>query len=327
MEIVVKSERPVALSEIVEHSGLPGPTAFRILSMLESAGLMQRDGVEIPFHDNQRIGPTHGLARTLQAIQRAALVEERCLRRVQVFRLALAQYTPAEPDHPLAEIEDREHDAGPEAVVIASRILRFPTGLLFRHDHPGQEHVRRRVPLLGEMSQKAVPRLRRESKAEGIKSLARHPSLAEIGHRPIARLGIEQVPPKPSGYHVVQLLQTFTIAGVLSLPRTLHHGHFNAGPAAQLPHRFRKGRPFHLHHEGKGVAALAAAETVEDLPGGTDHEGGGFFAMEGTEPFEILAGLGEGHVTGNHIQDVRPFFDLFNDILRDEAEAHAGTLL
>ncbi len=43
MEIVARSERPVALSEIVEQSGLPGPTAFRILSMLESAGLVQRE--------------------------------------------------------------------------------------------------------------------------------------------------------------------------------------------------------------------------------------------------------------------------------------------
>ncbi|MDP3514857.1 MAG: IclR family transcriptional regulator [Sulfuritalea sp.] len=57
MEIVVKSERPVALSEIVEQSGLPAATAFRILSMLEAAGLMQRE----PTGKSYGVG--HRLAR------------------------------------------------------------------------------------------------------------------------------------------------------------------------------------------------------------------------------------------------------------------------
>jgi DNA-binding IclR family transcriptional regulator len=57
MEIVARSERPVALSEIVEQSGLPGPTAFRILSMLESAGLVQREPT------GKTYGVGHRLAR------------------------------------------------------------------------------------------------------------------------------------------------------------------------------------------------------------------------------------------------------------------------
>jgi DNA-binding IclR family transcriptional regulator len=57
MEIVVKSERPVALSEIVEQSGLPAPTAFRILAMLEAAGLMQREPT------GKTYGVGHRLAR------------------------------------------------------------------------------------------------------------------------------------------------------------------------------------------------------------------------------------------------------------------------
>jgi IclR family acetate operon transcriptional repressor len=57
MEIVARSERPVALSEIVEHSCLPPPTAFRILSMLETAGLIQREPT------GKTYGVGHRLAR------------------------------------------------------------------------------------------------------------------------------------------------------------------------------------------------------------------------------------------------------------------------
>jgi DNA-binding IclR family transcriptional regulator len=57
MEIVVRTERPVALSEIVGQSGLPPATAFRILSMLVVAGLMQRE----PTGKTYSVG--HRLAR------------------------------------------------------------------------------------------------------------------------------------------------------------------------------------------------------------------------------------------------------------------------
>lgn len=43
MEIVARSERPTALSDIATESGLPTATVFRILSMLEEAGLLQRE--------------------------------------------------------------------------------------------------------------------------------------------------------------------------------------------------------------------------------------------------------------------------------------------
>ena len=42
-EIIVRADRPISLSEIVDGCGLPVPTVFRILSMLEGAGLVQRE--------------------------------------------------------------------------------------------------------------------------------------------------------------------------------------------------------------------------------------------------------------------------------------------
>lgn len=43
MEIVARSDRPLPLSEVAAAAGLPSPTAYRILSLLESAGLIQRE--------------------------------------------------------------------------------------------------------------------------------------------------------------------------------------------------------------------------------------------------------------------------------------------
>lgn len=57
MEIVAWSERPVPLSEIVKQSGLPAATAFRILSLLEDAGLVQREPT------GKTYGVGHRLAR------------------------------------------------------------------------------------------------------------------------------------------------------------------------------------------------------------------------------------------------------------------------
>jgi len=57
MEIVARSERPLPLSEIAEAAGLPAPTAYRILSLLEGAGLLQREPT------GKTYGVGHRLAR------------------------------------------------------------------------------------------------------------------------------------------------------------------------------------------------------------------------------------------------------------------------
>src|SRR5437588_12246154 len=41
---VLESERPVALTELVEASGIPKSTASRLLSALERRGLVEQDG-------------------------------------------------------------------------------------------------------------------------------------------------------------------------------------------------------------------------------------------------------------------------------------------
>jgi DNA-binding IclR family transcriptional regulator len=57
METVARANRPLALSDIAASCGLPAPTTFRILGLLESAGLIQRE----PTGKTYGIG--HRLAR------------------------------------------------------------------------------------------------------------------------------------------------------------------------------------------------------------------------------------------------------------------------
>ncbi len=57
MEVVVRADRPISLTEIAELSHLPAPTAFRILSLLDGARLIQRE----PGGKTYTVG--NGLAR------------------------------------------------------------------------------------------------------------------------------------------------------------------------------------------------------------------------------------------------------------------------
>ena len=56
MEFIARSERPLALSEVATLCGLPAPTAYRILSLLESAGLIQREPTGKTYGIGHRLG-------------------------------------------------------------------------------------------------------------------------------------------------------------------------------------------------------------------------------------------------------------------------------
>lgn len=43
LEAIVRADRPITMSEIVERLGLPKPTVFRVLATLEGAGLVARE--------------------------------------------------------------------------------------------------------------------------------------------------------------------------------------------------------------------------------------------------------------------------------------------
>ena len=44
LEVIAQKDAPFSLQAIVDDTGLPKPTLHRMLSQLESAGILQRDG-------------------------------------------------------------------------------------------------------------------------------------------------------------------------------------------------------------------------------------------------------------------------------------------
>ena len=83
---------------------------------LGEARLGQRNHIHITLGDDDLAAVARGPKRLGQAVKSAALVEERCLRRVQVFGLAVAQDPPAEGDHPAPPIGNGEDDAAAHAI-------------------------------------------------------------------------------------------------------------------------------------------------------------------------------------------------------------------
>ena len=82
-----------------------------------NAGAVERDHVHIAFDHDQPPGSAAGRAGAVEIVERAALVEEDGLRRVQIFWLARAEDAAAEADHAAARIADRDHQPPAEAVV------------------------------------------------------------------------------------------------------------------------------------------------------------------------------------------------------------------
>src|SRR5207237_948777 len=60
------------------------------------------------------------------AVERAALVEQRGVRGVEVFRLALADDAAAEGDRPAAAVADREHHPAAETIVRGAAVVGDP---------------------------------------------------------------------------------------------------------------------------------------------------------------------------------------------------------
>src|SRR5690606_37895056 len=88
-----------------------------------NAVLRERDDVHVAFHDERPARGPDRFSRLHEAVDLAALLEERRLGRIEILRLALAEHPAAEADRRAAGIEDREDDAVAKAVVALAVVL------------------------------------------------------------------------------------------------------------------------------------------------------------------------------------------------------------
>ena len=88
-----------------------------------NAVLRQGDNIHIAFDHDCRLRIANGAPRLKQAIQFATLFKQRCLRGVQIFRLALIDHPTTKADHVATLIEDRKHHPVPKPVVTLALIV------------------------------------------------------------------------------------------------------------------------------------------------------------------------------------------------------------
>ena len=86
------------------------------------ARIKDRDGIHIPLDDDDIPCLPDGLMRPVEAEEQPPLVEEDGLLRIEVFRLAVVENAPAEPDDASLLIRDWDHHAVAEAVVKAAAL-------------------------------------------------------------------------------------------------------------------------------------------------------------------------------------------------------------
>src|SRR5215211_5924198 len=72
---------------------------------------MEGDDVHVALDRHHRGAAEGGFAGEVEAVEAAALLEERRFRAVDVFRLAVAEGAAAEADRAAAPVADREDDA------------------------------------------------------------------------------------------------------------------------------------------------------------------------------------------------------------------------
>ncbi len=231
---------------------------------VREAGLMQPDGIHVPFDNEQALEVRAAAARLVQAVELAALVEEHGLRGVEVLGLTLIDDAAAEGDDAAAGIADGKHEPVAEAVVVAFGILGASRRLspLALDDQAEICELAALAVRAAEALQHLVPGVGRVADSEPLHRLAVQSPFDGVLLRTLIareRLGIEL---RDASHDFVQRL--------IGPPRTRCGGspfvrHVQAQAGGELLDRFRKGHPVVLHQEPQHRAVRAAAEAVIEL--------------------------------------------------------------
>ncbi len=164
------------------------------------ARLVEGDDVHVTFDDHRLVGCPDRLASLVQAEEQPALIEEDRLRRVQELGHILGVDDPsAEAGHAPTCLADGDHDAVAESVVLASALA------LARH--PRLEEFFLPVALLGEVSERRLPRLRGVADLEGLQRLIAQMAAVKILEHGGARRSLQQVVAVEGHRRFQQLLQ------------------------------------------------------------------------------------------------------------------------
>ena len=255
------------------------------------AGLDGGDQVEVALDDDADALAADRILGPVQPVQDIALVIQRRLRRIEVFRFALRKQAPAESHHPAGDIVDREDHPPAEAVD-------DPAGLALGRQ-AGLEQLLLREALLRQFAEEHVAARNRPADAELLAGGGGDRTALEVGEG-LAAGGAEEIrleDPRGGGVGLEQALLETLFLGPAG--RVLGEGYPPA--RGEKPHGFGKTQTLSFHNETNHIAALATAKTVKDLPLLIHREGRRFFAVKRTETHVVAAALLQGDVVGNDV--------------------------
>ena len=214
-------------------------------------------------------------------IERCALMKERRLRRVQVFRRRiLLERAAAESDDPPAQIGDRKHHAVAEAVERQRDVVACDQQARLHHVLGGNA-------VGAQMLLQRVALARRVAEAEFHLRGGIEAAVGEIAARLGAGLGGER------GFEEFRrqlhdVVQRFA-AGFARLVLARHFRQRHAGHLRQALDRLREADAFRLHDEVENAAVLAGGEIEPGLLLVVDEEGRRLLLVERRQALELAA--------------------------------------
>jgi hypothetical protein len=279
--------------------------------------LVQARDVHVTLDDEQALQRQARLSRFIQAVELAALMEQRRLGRIEVLRLAAVDHAAAEADDPAARVADREHHAIAEAVV--ERVLARRRSLA-PDDEAGREQRALRLLGCAEAAQHLLPGVRRIADAKLLQRLEAQAPAAHVLARTFILgelLGIE------SGDATEQVREPLGSRALRRLARFARY--LEPEALRQLLHRLRKRQLVVLDQEAERAAVGAAAEAMEELLVRADPERGRLFVVERAASLELAPGFLQRHAFADQLDDIGAADQLVDEALGNAA-GHASSL-
>ena len=277
---------------------------------LGHAVLEQRDHVHVALDHDQAWNLRVRLTYLPEREQLLALVEQRGLGRVEVFRpgvFGLFEDPSAERDCASAPVGDREHHAVAEVFVLAA-LAAFDQAGLFEQGHAlrrGAERGFQRVPLIWRVA---------EAKALDCRHV--EPARVEIGACLVALRQLALIELRRRIEQRVQVGRILERARAAALVRDLE-----ADALGQFFDSIGKLHAVVVHQKADRAAVRATAEAVVELLGRTDRERRRALVVERAARAPVAPGLAQWHALLDHLDDVDAC-EQFVDELGGDAAGH-----
>ncbi len=281
------------------------------------ARLVQAHDVHVALDNHET--PERGARQPdlVQAIELLALVEQRRLRRIQVFRLAALEHPAAETQHAAARIADRKHDAVAEAVIpgLAPR-----TRCVALDDQSRGKQRAARLVGGTEPSQHFIPGVGRVADAESFADRLVQPAAAQVGARFLIALQAFLVVARDTREHLAELFLAPRWWSAAAFMR-----HFQSEPPGERFDGFRKRQLFVLHQEAERRAVRAAAKAVIELLVRAHPERRGLLVVKRAAGLVLAPRLLQRHAAADGLDDIRVCDQLVNEALGNAA-GHGASL-